>query len=1417
MSEGFGYSPDSSQSSQQQVKRSLRRKPPPPLPDKVPIEPTWPMHSEVPTSRLAPQIPPRPSTKVDTSLTSTSRPLNGPRDWHSVPDILADVSFVDDSFNGSFISMESPKPMGPKTLPEYEYSDTTIGSGQVLDNRRPPHQDILPYPIDDLGSVLPDELTNGGYYEDEIYQPQFQQQNLSPNNTSQIIHQSMHTPTRKIPPLIQTSSLSIPAGSTSAPILPPRTQYQSWPGATIEDNSSIFNPSPSPVVAARYQQGTSPTSPNRLRQTSPNRTRIMGTSPTSPRRKGDGFGSNSSSRSPSPRKRYYDKSPSPKYNGFNDGSYYEDQDDSYEYDDASFEYPQGQGLWNETSRNWDFDDEYKFYDDEVETDAQTSPSSTFFDYSALPEIPNSMTTIESASSSPKRMTLTSAMSFVKKPGNLNSPSLTSLNRKRLESDLPPIPLDLPQLPFSSSSLVSQHFSACERVWSMSNIFQWCLKLKTWLHDSFISKREFKKALIKLLVFHRSDIPLDIIGQNVDHIIEALVQAGGIQYMNDEVHNSNTNKKERGIQLVENAYVNGVLPELLGCYCNDRDHRSTSSSDVKLRCYSSQCYMNKIIEHQIMLKNTNIHDIILGEDWSSHWKLTAEDLRRYDKSVSKRQSLIYDLLKYEQTFIQRGECFVKIVGPDFIRASTILLGANSITSINSFEDDILKPGAELVKIHQETLMEPLLRILLSDGKFIQKIVEIADLYYQWSEVVKISLLKYISTVPMIEDLFKNPKIKKWVDNVRNTPRVKELKVNGPLLFMSTFNSRYQQLPLQLGDIRSSYDPEDQEYISLTRAIEALKKLGSKVNEMKHHSDNIFELKRISKQLLWKNNVNTADVNLGSENRRFFYRGDVTRKGDLKINSINNHLILLDNFLFITERVKNSKNQLSYRVVENPIPVEMLLVEIKETPNSQLGNTSSTTLDPLGSAGNAKGSDDDEESTFSFKVRYAGRGKHNAYVFTTKSDRERRTWIGAFIKARSNLCERLSKTEAYSVQPIGSSCFAYESNNRVLKLQVCAPNDPIEPAATESHNKMQKMGCNDIYAFGNAKYHLVFGKIQSLELFEYKGTKFYLAGLDTGIYCSDLKNGWKKILHGPDISKIAVDPSINIAVVLGNKSLRYYLLDSLIGVYLDKREKITGVSLSNEPISFFALGRHREITMLFYAKKKSNSATTNFKVLIPETDNDGVFSAFKVAKKFYVQADCYGISVFNSSFAVFTNKGFEILELDKLLPRSIPEVPVVDASSKKIDGYGRKSTSSNSNGLTHHPGIDIIRKYIQTGTVRPMGMFKLSNNTEFLLVYNDCAVFTNKHGKLSRYSMLRFDFRAKKIAFLNNNLLVACDEILEIWSISDFVNGSNKLIQVITGKDLSIVSDGDEVCVALANPKVPGLQLLLQLVPKSSGIY
>lgn len=1338
-----------------------------------------------------------------------------------LPKPIITTLYEDDSFEvneDSILSYESARPMGPKQLP-MDHSITSNETINGYDSELAPSS-AQPSTGDDVFLASPGTHTSFPTSPSQST-PTEQSQSQSSRRKS--------FPKRKFQNLLQgglspfnsndysdnikleqeqMASLNIPPrpkGSVAGPDPMPSPPYPVDNNVLfdLDDNQSIYNPytdqSPNTPFRIPTLVGNNllPTLPNKLEY-----------SPTSPSFSSDAYHStppiggrspqhesrfamydlpsSSPKRSPTtpsrPRSSYfYDNSRSPSPTKSPDRSTW---DHSFQQD-SSFD--EGNDSPEERIPRWSLlEAEQSDYYDDMDHEY---PAPTKFDYSILPELPSANDTTK------LYQTEDPDASFSGEPTAKLPQSSLTISRKH--DSLPPVPLDLPRLPFSSSSLNAQHFAACGNIWSLKEVLEWCRKLKCWLHDSPISNEELKKALIKLLVFHKRSLPVDIINRNVNAMLDSLVKTNAIT-LDDSPDEAA--KEPTSISIDDHAEVSAVFPELTDCYGFYRDHQTEEKTDNLLSCYSSKCEINRWIEQKHKLETTKIEDIELGADWASHWQLSADDMD-LDSAVTKRQSFLFDLIKFEQKFIQRAECFVNIVGPDFIRTATAAAGSSIVTSHKKFREDVLTSAKDLLEVHKSVLMEPLLKLLLAEGRIISDVVSIAKFYRTWSKASTEGLLRYMSVVPMIEDILQNEYLKRWDENLRTNATVKDLKVNGNMLLLSTFNSRYQQLPLQLSDIRKTFKENDPAHAEITKTIESIKKLGSKVNAMKVHADNIHALRRIEKQLTWKSSVIQPNLNLQSKLRKFFFRGNLNRKGDLKINTHAVHVIVLDNYILLTEKSKGPRSA-NYKVVENPIPLDFVILENRER---EVGTLATITTPILGTTVNNNKdveNDDSDESTFPFKIRYAGRGKSQAYTFYATSESEKEKWFTGILQARSNLLKKVKPLAPYNVEGTECAYFAYDYGDRMMKLPMCPSNDPLQIISKETSLLLKQRGVSsDLYSPNNTHDSLVSGKVKCSETFTYKEVSFHLVGLSAGLYCSDLKNRWKRMLNATNVTKITVLPAFNVLVVLANKTLKYYSLPQFVDVYFERKETLSSTMLSNDQIQFYEIGRHRGVPTLFLAKKK-NAGVTNFKVFTVETDNNGIFSSFFLIKRFYIQAECYGLSIFNTTIAVHTQRGFEVLDLQRLQPRTVPELPTQDASTKKIDVYSRKGLLQGSEG---------IRRALAHNSIKPMGMFKLNNNKEFLLVYNECAIFVNKSGKLSRNTMVKFDFRPKGTAFHDNELFIVNEEVVEIWSISDQANGSNMLHQVISGKDISVINT-ESMCFVSANPRKIGLQMVFNVVAK-----
>lgn len=153
-------------------------------------------------------------------------------------------------------------------------------------------------------------------------------------------------------------------------------------------------------------------------------------------------------------------------------------------------------------------------------------------------------------------------------------------------------------------------------------------------------------------------------------------------------------------------------------------------------------------------------------------------------------------------------------------------------------------------------------------------------------------------------------------------------------------------------------------------------------------------------------------------------------------------------------------------------------------------------------------------------------------------------------------------------------------------------------------------------------------------------------------------------------------------------------------------------------------------------------------------------FREYDEFYIPAESYNINIFHSSLAISTQRGIEVLTLDKKQPWSLP---ILSATAPEAQPY-----------------LTSIGNRIKD--LRPLGMFRLSD-AEFLLAYSECAVYVNKLGDISRSVVMEFVGRAHTACLHGKFLILLNDDFVEVRNA---MNG--RLRQVIPGRNVVCLDDG-----------------------------
>jgi hypothetical protein len=306
----------------------------------------------------------------------------------------------------------------------------------------------------------------------------------------------------------------------------------------------------------------------------------------------------------------------------------------------------------------------------------------------------------------------------------------------------------------------------------------------------------------------------------------------------------------------------------------------------------------------------------------------------------------------------------------------------------------------------------------------------------------------------------------------------------------------------------------------------------------------------------------------------------------------------------------------------------------------------------------------------------------------------------------------------------------------------------------------------------------------------------------------------------VTQIAVLEEFSLCLIIADKALIAYHLDVIIPVsnfpapHGDTARRAPQKLSGARDVSFFATARMKDRTLVFYKKREGLHST--FKVLEPVFQKSsekksrlfgkklgGTTEFFREFDEFYIPTECFTINLFHTYIAISTLKGFELMTLDKKVPMSIPD--------------------------TKNPAIGNIANHLSGQ--KPLGMFRLSD-AEFLLCYEECGVYVDKHGEVSRSVIMEFVGKAKTAAMYGAYLVLFDSDFVEVRNAE---NG--RLRQVIAGKDVRCLDYGINplgagaatsqmtpsifgapgtanekrtLKLAMAHPEVAGNQIVLEMV-------
>ncbi|KAI4154153.1 MAG: hypothetical protein LQ340_001858 [Diploschistes diacapsis] len=429
-------------------------------------------------------------------------------------------------------------------------------------------------------------------------------------------------------------------------------------------------------------------------------------------------------------------------------------------------------------------------------------------------------------------------------------------------------------------------------------------------------------------------------------------------------------------------------------------------------------------------------------------------------------------------------------------------------------------------------------------------------------------------------------------------------------------------------------------------------------------------------------------------------------------------------------------------------------------------------------------------YPFRVKHLG--KTEVYILYASSAQNRQEWCDKIIEAKTRHASSLfaQNAEPFKLRVLADTAFAYDSQSGGPK-GVIIKGTPLDRSIEECEKSF--------YGTGPKPSPVCRAQVNCATTFNQPfGKRMIAVGTDFGVFISEDGNAraWTRVVNATHVTQVAVIEDFSLFIIISDKSLIAYHLETVCpvggaGTAADSRkapQKLSG----NRDVGFFAVGRQKDRTLVFYKKKDGISST--FKVLEPVYQKSatstrsrfairrGTTDFFRDFDDFYIPSETYAIDLFQSSLAISTARGIEILTLDKKVPISVPDLKPPEVAS--------------------------IAQRIQNQ--KPLGMFRLSDN-EFLLVFEEVGIYVDKHGDVSRAVVMEFVGKAKQACLIGGMYLILVDAGAGFVEVRNAVNG--RLRQVISGRDVKLLDAGQTsgtVKICMQHPEQERNQVVLEML-------
>lgn len=978
-----------------------------------------------------------------------------------------------------------------------------------------------------------------------------------------------------------------------------------------------------------------------------------------------------------------------------------------------------------------------------------------------------------------------------------------------------VAIDLPTLPagkrFNPAKLSSTDFKKCTEPWALSSIIAW-LKLMT-EGENDLKEAPISEGLIALFTHKVPTMNIADAETLSSRVVAEMYKAGTL------VH------EEEWLKFSSET-MTGVIFQLTGAGCyTPKLHNYTTPG----RCYSHHC--------QRTLKKIDLQaqtGISQSDDWATFYSLKKEDVVSVNKKEVERQNILHEIVVGEDLYMKRLDVLRSLYRDRLTSTQPPVVPPKKL---NKFIRDVFGKVDAVKKANEDHLLPQMKYRQQEQGPWVGGF---SDIFREWIRKAKQAYIEYAAAFPYASFLVrqeadKNMLFRTFLDEARANKMSDKLSWD---TYLKSPITRLQHYGLLLGTVLKKSPLDNEEKRNLQIAMEEIKAVTLECDNRVAEMSRKVDLSDLQAKLILRPGMQRVELNLDHLGRELIFKGDLQRMGSNRFNWLETHALLFDHYLVLTKTVSYrevdgvTKSE-KYDVSKLPIPMDLLVLESEDDDavvrstvkglttvaasgkisanDSRLGRVATNSPGPgtlqhtstsnslssnnTGSSGKTLTANTNIDASKDEKIMYPFRIKHlgkETYTLFAPSAQNRAEWCDKLIIAKTKHAAALfaQNAEPFRLRVMADAAFAYETAMPTQK-SITIKGTPLD----RSIDEVEKL-----FANAGRPVPICRAKVNCATAFHQPYGKAMVAvGTDIGVYISDYDNprGWTKAIQIPRVTQIAVLEQFSLMLLISDKSLIAYHLDAVCPVggsapSNDSTRRAPQKLSGARDVGYFATGVMKDRTLVFYKKREGLSST--FKVLEPVYQKStekksrlfrsGRTEFFREFDEFYIPTDCFGINLFHSSLAISTAKGFEVLTLDKKQPWSVPDLkqPHVATIAQRLQGLD------------------------------PLGMFRLSDQ-EFLLCYEECAVYVNKHGDISRSVIMEFVGKAKSAAMYGAYVLLFDPDFVEIRNAQ---NG--RLRQVISGRDVKCLDDGlsggssgnRTIKLSLQHPQQEKCQIVVELL-------